>query len=104
MPIEVSRGDRIAMAWPDADLARQNLREVLDELKAASGLLQFSCRARDAGLHGDGDIEPAWVADRAAGRPVLGAIAPFQIGPGSRFESASRLLVHASVLVGLDIR
>ncbi len=104
MPTEVARGDWIAMAWPDADLARQGLREALDELEAAPCLLHFSCRARDAGLHGDADLEPAWVAAGAAGRPVLGTIAPFQLGPGLGSGAASRLLVHSSVLVGLATR
>jgi small ligand-binding sensory domain FIST len=101
IPIEVERGDTIAMAWPDAGLAREGLRGSLDELGSSPWLLQFSCRSRDEGLHGDDDLESAWVAAHALGRRVLGIVAPFQLGPGPGAAADCRTLVHSSVLVAL---
>jgi small ligand-binding sensory domain FIST len=101
IPIEVERGDRVALAWPDASLAREGLRGSLDELGASPWLLQFSCRSRDEGLHGDDDLESAWVAAHAVGRRVLGTVAPFQLGPGPGTADDCRMLVHSSVLAAL---
>jgi small ligand-binding sensory domain FIST len=99
LPAQLQRGDQICLAWPDATLGREALRDSLESLSDSAWLLQFACRSRDAQLHGDSDLESAWVAAHAAGRPVLGTVAPFQIGPDQRGES--RLQVHATVLAGL---
>jgi len=102
IPIEVDRGDMIALAWPDAGLAREGLRASLDGLGDSPWLLQFSCRSRGEGLHGDDDLESAWVASHAVGRRVLGTVAPFQLGPGpSGTAEECRMLVHSSVLAAL---
>lgn len=102
LPVEVERGDDIALAWPDADLAREGLLGSIAELGASPWLLQFSCRARDAELHGDEDLESAWIAAHANGRDVLGTVAPFQLGPGSSHSRAPRLLVHSNILAALS--
>jgi small ligand-binding sensory domain FIST len=102
IPTEVYRGDEIAVAWPDAALAREGLRSALEVLDSSPWLLQFMCRARDAALHGDDDLESAWVSNLALGRQVLGTVAPFQLGPGPGSSRAPQLLVHSSVLAALD--
>jgi len=99
LPVQLQRGDQICLAWPDATLGREALRDSLDSLTDSAWLLQFTCRSRDAQLHGDSDLEAAWVAAHAAGRQVLGTVTPFQIGPDERGQS--RLLVHATVLACL---
>ncbi len=101
MPVEVERGDRLAVALPDAALARERLREALEALPAAWGLLQFACRTRDAALHGDVDLESAWVSAHAPDRRVLGTLSPFQLGPDS--EGRSRFQVHSAVLVSIGV-
>jgi small ligand-binding sensory domain FIST len=101
MPIEAVRGDAIAFAWPDALLARDGLRAAVERLRESSWLLHFSCRARDAGLYGDADVESAWVAAHADGRHVLGTVAPFQIGPGPDTRQSTKSLVHSSILAAL---
>lgn len=99
LPTEVHRGQELALALPDADYARLALKQALDGLDAAPILLQFACRARDASLHGDPDLEPAWVAAHAPDRAVLGTVAPFQIGPGRAGQA--RVQVHSTVLAAL---
>jgi small ligand-binding sensory domain FIST len=101
IPIEVERGDMIALAWPDAGLAREGLRGSLEEIGVSPWLLQFSCRSRGEGLHGDDDLESAWVASHAVGRRVLGTVAPFQLGPAPGAAEDCRMLVHSSVLAAL---
>ncbi len=97
MPI--ARGDRIALALPDPDRAREDLRRALTRLACTPMLLQFACRARNEDLYGDPDLESAWVAHHSPGRQVLGTVAPFQLGgeePGQ-----CRVLVHSTLLVAL---
>ena len=101
IPVELARGDEIALAWPDASIAREALSGSLEELGDSPWILQFMCRARDERLHGDADLESAWVASRVGGRSVLGTIGPYQIGPGPDPGQGSRLLVHASVFAAL---
>jgi small ligand-binding sensory domain FIST len=101
LPVAIEQGDALAFAWPDAALAREGLRDSLDGLGKSPWLLQFCCRARDSALHGDSDVESAWVAAHAPGRRILGTVAPFQLGPGPC--DRSRLLVHSSVLAALHL-
>jgi len=94
-----ARGDRLALALPDAAHAREHLRSAVDALPATPLIVQIGCPSRGESLHGDRDIESAVVADQAAGRRVLGVIAPFQLGsdPGG----IGRLRVHSTVLAAL---
>lgn len=93
------RGEQLAFALPDADHARSALRAAVAGLAPSSHVVQFACRARDAALHGDADLEGALVQHAAVGRAAIGTIAPFQIGPDAR--GVSRQLVHTTVLAAL---
>lgn len=99
LPGRVSCGDHLALALPDAAQARTALRTSIDALVDSPFLLQFTCRARDAALHGDSEVESAWVAHHAPGRRVLGVTAPFQLSMNG--GDSCRLLVHATVLAAL---
>lgn len=99
LPGEFERGDELAFSLPDAELARRALRESLEALTPSPLILQFGCRARDEDLHGDRDLESALVAHHAKGRATLGALAPFQLGPGP--AGKARLLVYSTVLAAL---
>lgn len=94
-----ARGDRLAFALPDAAQAREQLRSAVDALPSTRLILQIGCPSRGESLHGDRDIESAVVADQAAGRRVLGVIAPFQLG--SDPAGMGRLRVHSTVLAAL---
>ena len=95
----VARGDRVALALPDASYAREHLRSAVAALPDSPLVLQIACPTRGESLHGDPDIEAAVVADEAAGRRVFGVVAPFQLGSDS--SGTARLRVHSSVLVAL---
>lgn len=99
VPGRFQTGDQLALALPDAALAREALRASVDALPRSRLLLQFACRTRDAVLHGDADLESALVAHRAPERRTLGTVAPYQLGPDGR--GRSRMLVHATVLAAL---
>jgi small ligand-binding sensory domain FIST len=92
-------GDHLSLALPDSETAREALRASLGEIAATPLVLQFACRARDAGLHGDPDLESAWTAHHAGDRVVVGTVSPFQLA--SDAEGRARLLVHATVLLAL---
>lgn len=100
LPIEVEQGGDLAFAWPDAALARESLRETLEALSPSALQLQFACRARDRALHGDDDLEPAWIAAHAATiaskSRVVGTVGPFQLAQGGIRR------VHSTVLVSLS--
>ncbi len=98
-PGSFASGDHLALALPDGPLARAALRNAIDDLRASPLVLQFACRARDEALHGDPDLESAWVAHSARDRAVIGTVAPFQIAMGDR--EPCRMLVHSSVLAAL---
>jgi len=102
LPGVFQRGDALALALPDAERARESLRASIDELAGAPLLLQFACRARDETLHGDPDLESAWVAHHAPGRRILGTVSPFQIAMNS--GDTPRILVHSTVLTALGER
>ncbi len=95
----VARGDRVALALPDASYAREHLRAAVASLPDSPLVFQIACPSRGESLHGDPDIEAAVVADQAAGRPVFGVVAPFQLG--SDPSGTARLRVHSTVLVAL---
>jgi small ligand-binding sensory domain FIST len=99
LPGEFERGDELALALPDADLARTALRASVEALLPSPLILQFACRARDEQLHGDRDLESALVAHHATGRATLGTLAPFQLGPDP--DGVTRLLVYSTVLAAL---
>ncbi|MFK7896931.1 MAG: FIST N-terminal domain-containing protein [Myxococcota bacterium] len=99
LPGVFERGDELAFALPDADLARKALRASVDALAESPLILQFACRARDENLHGDRDVESALVAHHAGARATLGTLAPFQVGPDTAGET--RTLVHSTVLAAL---
>ena len=99
IPVRVERGDRIALALPDPDGARESLRSALSALPVTPLLLQFSCRARNEDLYGDPDLESAWVDHHWPGRQVLGTVAPFQLG--SEEPGRCRLRVHSTLLVAV---
>lgn len=99
VPGQFRRGDRLAFALPDPDRARERLRAAVAGLVPNSLVVQFACRARDAALHGDADLESALVAHAALGREAIGTLAPFQLGPDA--AGACRLLVHSTVLAAL---
>ncbi len=94
-----ARGDRLALALPDAAWARETLRSAVDSLPLTPLVLQLGCPSRGESLHGDRDVESAVVADQALGRRVLGVIAPFQLG--SDPAGVGRLRVHSTVLVAV---
>ena len=98
-PGRFSGGDQLALALPDGAWAREVLRDSVGELKASPVLLQFACRARDASLHGDSDLESAWVAHCAGDREVIGTIAPLQFAMSPPDDC--RMLVHSTVLAAL---
>jgi small ligand-binding sensory domain FIST len=100
LPDTVRSGDQLAFALPDADHARQALRAAVDELEKTPLLLQFACRTRDEALHGDPDVESAWVAHHAPERRILGTISPFQLA--NRAPGVLQRLVHATVLTAID--
>ncbi len=97
LPEPVAKGDRIAFALPDAERARSALRAAVAGLPPAPVVLQLACRARDARLHGDEDLESALVVTEARDRRVLGAVAPFQLAPDAR--GRPRIQVHRSLLL-----
>jgi small ligand-binding sensory domain FIST len=99
LPEPVAKGDRVAFALPDAGRARSALRAAVSELPPAPVVLQLACRARDARLHGDEDLESALVAAEARSRRVLGTIAPFQIAPD--VAGRPRIQVHRTLLLAL---
>jgi len=99
IPGAFGRGEQLAFALPDPAHARSALRQAVDGLADSPLLLQFACRARDASLHGDADLEGALVQHAAGSRAVVGTVAPFQIGPDAR--GVSRQLVHTTVLAAL---
>jgi hypothetical protein len=99
LPRSLRLGEQIALALPDADRGREALREAIGALPRTPLLLQLACRARDASLHGDPDLESAWVAHHAPDRLVLGTVAPFQLATGE--DGIPRLLVHSTVLAAL---
>lgn len=94
-----ARGDRLALALPDAGWARESLRSAVDALPVTPLILQLGCPSRGEALHGDRDVESAVVADQALGRRILGVIAPFQLG--SDPAGVGRLRVHSTVLVAI---
>jgi small ligand-binding sensory domain FIST len=93
------RGDQAAFALPDPERARHSLRKAIDEMPVTPLLLQLACRTRDATLHGDADLEGAWVAHHASGRQVVGVVAPFQLGTDP--SGVCQTLVHTTVLAAL---
>jgi small ligand-binding sensory domain FIST len=99
----LARGDRVALALPDAGWAREALRAAVDALPASPIVLQLGCPSRGESLHGDRDIESAVVAHQAVGRRTLGVLAPFQLG--SDPTGVARLRVHSTVLaaIGPDV-
>jgi small ligand-binding sensory domain FIST len=99
LPGTVRRGDQLALALPDSERARETLRSSIAELPDTPLVLQFSCRARDASLHGDPDLEGAWAAHHAPESIVLGTVSPFQIDSGE--DGGGRLVVHSTVFVAL---
>ncbi len=99
LPRPVSCGDQLSFALPDPETARESLRTAIGELAKTPILLQFACRARDAVLHGDPDLESAWVAHHAADRHTLGVVAPFQLAKEE--TGRCRVLVHSTVLAAL---
>jgi len=99
LPVIVARGDEIAFALPDAEVARSELRSAIDRLAPTPWLLQFACRARDEALHGDADLEAALVASHAIGRATVGTVGPLQLGPDR--SGRSRLRVHSTVLAAI---
>lgn len=101
VPGRFGTGDHLALALPDAALARDALRSSIDALPGSPLLLQFTCRARDAALHGDAELESAIVAHHVADRCILGTVSPYQLGPGAGGQSGSRMLVYATVLAAL---
>jgi hypothetical protein len=98
-PGRFSTGDRLALALPDPERAREALRDSIGELRASPILLQFACRARDEALHGDSNLESAWAAHCAGDREVIGTVAPFQFAMVS--DGSCRMLVHSTVLAAL---
>jgi hypothetical protein len=96
LPGSFRRGDELAFALPDGGHAREALRNAIDELEKTSFLLQFTCRARDEALHGDPELESAWVSHHAPERRVLGTVSPFQLAMSA--GGVPRLLVHTTVL------
>jgi small ligand-binding sensory domain FIST len=101
IPGELRRGGQLAFALPDADRARDSLRQAVEALPAGGTVLQFACRARDATLHGDDDMESALVDYAAGSRGSIGTLAPFQIGPSS--DGSARVLVHQTVLAAFGM-
>lgn len=99
LPGPVRRGAHLAFALPDAAHARTSLRSAVAALPKTALLLQLACRARDATLHGDADLETALVASAAPDRETVGTLGPFQLGPGH--AGRPRLLVHTTVLAAL---
>lgn len=95
----VARGDRVALALPDAGWARDALRCAVDALPLSPLVLQLGCPSRGELLHGDRDIESAVVAHQAIGRRTLGVLAPFQLG--SDPTGIARLRVYSTVLAAL---
>ncbi|MEM9176189.1 MAG: FIST C-terminal domain-containing protein [Myxococcota bacterium] len=99
IPTDLERGAQLAFALPDADRARANLRAAAGALPPSPVVLQFACRARDASLHGDADLEGAWVQHAVGDRAAVGTLAPFQIGPSA--DGRPRQLVHTTLLAAL---
>ena len=104
LPIEIPRGAWLRLAWPDGSLAREALRQETRGLEAGGVGLQFACRARDAALHGEADLEAAWVASEVPERPVVGAVGPRVLHadpstPGAAEVGVER--IHATALVSL---
>ena len=102
VPADVERGAQLAFALPDPDHARASLRAAAEGLSPSPVVLQFACRARDAALHGDPDLEGAWVQHAVGDRAAVGTLAPFQIGPAP--DGRPRQLVHATLLAALGRR
>ncbi|MBW2497071.1 MAG: hypothetical protein JRF61_07325 [Deltaproteobacteria bacterium] len=99
LPTSVKPGDEVAFALPDAALAREALAGAVEALPRTPCLLHLKCRARDASLHGDAELEPALVAHLARDRRTAGTVSPFQIAPAP--DGGARLRVHTSLLVAL---
>ncbi|MBB82724.1 MAG: hypothetical protein CL931_02815 [Deltaproteobacteria bacterium] len=99
VPSAFERGDEVALALPDPDHARANLRAAAESLPPSPVVLQLACRARDEALHGDADLEGAWVQHVIGDRAAVGMVAPFQIGPAP--DGRPRQRVHATLLAAL---
>lgn len=99
VPTEVARGAELAFALPDPEHARANLRAAALRLPPSPVVLQFACRARDEALHGDADLEGAWVQHAVGERAAVGTLAPFQIRSGP--DGRAGPLVHATLLAAL---
>ena len=54
---------------------------------------------RSLQLHGDRDLESSVIAHRASPRPVLGVVAPFQLGTDAARSGC--FLVHSTVLAAI---
>jgi small ligand-binding sensory domain FIST len=99
LPVSVARGDQLAFAFPDSGVARESLRCAIGQVAPREGLIHFGCRARDARLHGDEDLESALVSHHARNRWTIGTVGPFQLGPDE--AGRTQLLVHAAVVAAL---
>lgn len=99
VPAGVERGGELAFALPDPDHARAALRAAAEGLSPSPVVLQLACRARDASLHGDADLEGAWVQHLVGERAAVGTLAPFQIRPGS--DGRSGEIAHTTLLAAL---
>ncbi len=93
------KGDLLAFALPDAGLARASIRAAVARLPDTPLLLQLACRARDASLHGDQDLESALVVAESGNPVVLGTVAPYQLAPQQ--GAAPRLQVHRTILLAI---
>ncbi len=102
VPAEVARGAELAFALPDPDHARATLRAAAEGLAPSPVVLQFACRARDEMLHGDPDLEGAWLQHAVGDRVAVGTLAPFQIGPAPGGRACQ--LLHATLLAAIGGR
>jgi small ligand-binding sensory domain FIST len=93
----LARGQEIALVLRDPAGARDELRALGEELRAAgpAAALYLSCCGRGRSLFGIAGLEAAYLAGPPGSAPLVGMQGPVQIGPlGGRPE----LLTYAGVL------
>jgi small ligand-binding sensory domain FIST len=101
IPVEVEKGERIALVHREPETAREDLKAMLNGLGSQTpGLaLFFDCCARGAGFFGVPGLESAYLDQALGGAPLAGMFGSCELGPiAGRLE----LLTYTGVLALLD--
>ncbi len=101
IPVELAKGDRIALVLREPETAREDLKAMLAGLGAdPPGLaLYFDCCARGAGFFGVPGLESAYLHQALGEAPLAGMFGSCELGP---IAGRSELLTYTGVLALLD--